>query len=96
MLRFHRRIQHDLDSAPEQYFSVSEALAEDFFAEFNRSVSKIESNPKAYHFDECGLRRVNFERFPFNLLFDVKGGRVRIWVLRHHSRRPSFGTRRFK
>ena len=34
---------------------------------------------------------MNLERFPFHFLFRIVDDRVRVLVVRHHSRRPSLG-----
>ncbi|MCW1921738.1 type II toxin-antitoxin system RelE/ParE family toxin [Luteolibacter arcticus] len=95
-LRFHRRVQGDLDAILEKYYQVSPELGDDFFAEFQIGVSKMRSHPKFFHFDASGLRRCNFDRFPYHLLYDLHEGAIRVWVLRHDHRRPGFGLRRFR
>lgn len=44
--------------------------------------------------DETGLRRRNLEKFSFHILFEELDDRIRIQVVRHHSRKPTFGTKR--
>ena len=93
--RFHRQVQRDLDEALDHYYGISGQLGEDFFAEFQLGVAKACKNPQMFHFDSLGLRRCNLERFPYHFLYDVQTETIRIWVLRHDRRKPSFGTRRF-
>lgn len=95
-LRFHRRVQHDLNEALTRYHEVSEALGEDFFAEFQLGLAKVCRNPRFFHFDASGLRRCNLDRFPYHFLYDIRGGTIRVWVLRHDRRSPGLGTARFK
>jgi len=92
---FHKQVQKDLNKALEHYYSITEELGDDFFVEFSVGIAKVVKNPRFYHFDSSGLRRFSLERFPYHCLYDIKGEEVRIWVLRHDSRRPEFGTRRF-
>lgn len=54
----------------------------------------IERNPRSNHFDGCGLRRANFKRFPYHLLYDVDDSGIYLVVLRHDRREPSFGLDR--
>jgi toxin ParE1/3/4 len=93
-IRFHRRVQSDLNEALAYYRDVSVTLADDFFDEFTRGIAKVRANPKTCHFDACGLRRCNPERFPYHFLYDLRQGYVRVWVLRHEKRKPEFGMGR--
>lgn len=95
-IRYHRRVQTDLNEALGYYAEASDQLGEDFYREFIAGISKVLDNPKISHFDPCGLRRCNLERFPYHFLYDLKLGFIRVWVLRHDRRRPSFGTKRFQ
>lgn len=95
-LRFHRKVQSDLNEILLKYREVSEELEDDFFAEFQTGLRKAAWNPRFYHFDTCGLRRCNLERFPYHFLYDIYRETVRVWVVRHDRRSPRFGTRRFR
>jgi hypothetical protein len=55
----------------------------------------VAENPRFFHFDACGLRRCNFDRFPYHFLYDIRGDYARIWVVRHNRRNPSWGLKRF-
>jgi len=95
-IRFHPRVQLDLQDAYAYYASISERLAEDFWNEISDSIKRIESNPEAHHFNSPGIRRCNLKRFPYNILFVIMRDRIRIGVVRHNSRNPSFGVRRLR
>jgi len=85
----------DLNEAVAHYAGIADQLADDFFAEFQLGVRKVRSNPRFFHFDACGLRRCNLDRFPYHFLYDIRDDLVRVWVLRHDQRNPVFGVRRF-
>lgn len=95
-IRFHRRVQTDVNTALAYYRAISPDLAESFFLEFTAGIEKVVTNPNICHFDACGLRRCNLERFPFHFLYDLRSGHIRVWVLRHDKREPGFGTARFQ
>lgn len=95
-IRFHPRIRHDLQEAYAYYASISDRLAEDFWAEISEAIKRIESNPEAHHFTVSEIRRCNLKRFPYNILFVILSDRIRIGVVRHNSRAPSFGIRRLR
>lgn len=94
-VRFHRRVQRDLDGILASYNEVSPELGDDFFAEFQVGLRRARENPTFYHFDSSGLRRYNLERFPYHFLYDIRGNFMRVWVLRHDRRNPSLVRRRF-
>ena len=94
-LRFHKRVQEDLNEILVKYYDISHQLGEDFYAEFQVGVSRVVENPRRHHFDRSGLRRCNLERFPYHFLYDISREHIRIWVLRHNSRNPDFGMERF-
>ena len=94
-LRFHRRVQADLDEVLDKYYGVSSELGDDFFAEFQIGIQKAKDHPKFFHFDRSGLRRCNLERFPYHFLYDIRDDYIRVWVLRYNGRDPKFGLRRF-
>jgi plasmid stabilization system protein ParE len=94
--RFHKLVQADLNKILRDYSQISSQLEDDFYEEFMGELEKAVANPQSNHFDACGLRRANFNRFPFHFLYDVMGDSIRIWVLRHHRRKASLGLGRFK
>lgn len=94
-LRYHRRVQADLNRILEELGLISESLSDDFFAEFVAVVEKVASNLRFFHFDSSGLRRCNLDRFPYLFLYDIRRDHIRAWVVRHDRRNPSLGLRRF-
>ena len=94
-IRFHKRVRIDLKEILSKYDSISETLGDDFYAEFQVGLGRVRRNPRYFHFDSSGLRRFNFERFPYHFLYDVVEGTVRVWVIRHDQRDPRFGLRRY-
>ena len=94
-LRFHRQIASDISRIMDYYEDVAgQQLADEFYTELRSSFQKAADSPEAYGIRERDLRRVNLERFPFHFLFRIVDDRVRILVVRHHSRRPSLGIHR--
>ena len=94
-LVFHRLIQRDLRSVLTYYREQGGVeLADRFYAEFEQVVTEVGANPERFHFVAETLRRANFRKFPYHLLFRVSDNRVRVLVLRHHRREPSHGIER--
>jgi plasmid stabilization system protein ParE len=69
-------------------------LADEFYEELWSCINKAVDSPEGYAIRERDIRRVNLERFPFHFLYRIVDDRVRILVVRHHRRRPSFGLHR--
>jgi len=94
-LVLHRLIQRDLRSVLAYYRGeVGSELTRRFFAEFEKLLEEVAVNPMRFHLVSETLRRANFRRFPYHLLFRVTDNNVRVLVLRHHRRDPSLGLER--
>jgi|ERR1043166_8076271 len=94
-LEFHQEVASDIARILDYYEDIGEPqLAEEFYAELKLFFHKAAVSPQAYAVRHRDIRRVNLERFPFHFLFRIAEERVRILVVRHHSRRPSLGIRR--
>jgi len=77
------------------YESVAgQDLADEFYCEFRNYIQQVSQDPKRYSERKGFYRRVNLTRFPYNYLFRVREDHIRILVIRHHRRKPNFGTRR--
>ena len=92
---FHPQVYADLAKIMEYYERVATPeLADDFYREFRLFVEEAVGRPESFTLRERDIRRANLRRFPYHFLFRVGGDAVRILVVRHHRRRPSFGVRR--
>jgi len=94
MPRFHLLVRRDATHAIRHYDSISDALGDDFWTNFEQMCRRVESHPERFHFDANGWRRANLKRFPYHLLFYEELDGVRIMALRHNRRNPRFGLRR--
>jgi len=93
-LVFHPKVPNEVRDYLEHYASISQELEEAFWTELNLSLESAALNPQHHHFDSNGLRRANLTRFPYHILFRVFPDYIRITVIRHNRRHPSFGTKR--
>lgn len=94
-LAFHPGVSSDVRAIMEYYREVAgPELAEEFYREFRQLTVLVARQPGRYATREHGLRRANLPHFPYHFLFRVADDSVRVLVVRHHRRRPSFGTRR--
>ena len=90
-LIFHPRVRNDLREVLDYYDKTSNTVADRFFAEFEAAVSLIKQSPYRFNpLDEL-RRRCNLRRFPYHLIYEVHEQEIRVTVLRHHKRHPSYG-----
>lgn len=91
----HRLFQKDLSSALRYYDEEGgRELGDRFFAEVERTVVRIETEPKHFHFVAERIRRAQLRTFPYHILFEETDGKISVLVLRHDKRHPSFGRNR--
>ena len=96
IVRLHPEVDNDLLAAMEYYEreAVPE-LALEFYAEFRRCSDQLGLRPASFPMTGSGLRRMNLNRFPFHILFEVVSETVvEILVVKHDHRDPDFGTGR--
>ena len=94
-LILHPKVYSDIDKIMEYYEQVATPeLANEFYAELRQFIAEAATRPEAFSIRERDIRRVNLQRFPYHFLFRIVGDAVRILVVRHNSRHPSFGMRR--
>lgn len=94
-LVYNPRVQRDITEALRYYDEACGGeLGDAFFAEFLARAETARLQPKRFHPEFGELRRVNLKRFPYHFLFRTVGDTVRILVVRHNRRHPSFGIHR--
>jgi plasmid stabilization system protein ParE len=94
-LLFHPSVYSDIEAIMEYYENAaSEVLANEFYHELKAALLALGARPESFSIRERDIRRVNLERFPYHFLFRIVGDTVRILVVRHHHKQPSFGIRR--
>jgi plasmid stabilization system protein ParE len=94
-LVLHPNVYSDIDRIMQRYERVATAqLADEFYAELRVFMAAALRRPESFAIRERDLRRVNLDRFPYHFLYRIVGNVVRILVVRHHQRHPSYGLRR--
>jgi plasmid stabilization system protein ParE len=94
-LVLHPKVYSDIDEIMGYYERVATpGLAEEFYTELRYFMTKAADKPESFSIRERDIRRENLPRFPYHFLFRVVGHEVRILVVRHHHRHPSFGSGR--
>jgi hypothetical protein len=83
-----------LAAAARRYDPASPQLTTQFFEEFRRLVRMASTNPGRFHPAGKGFHRANFKRFPYHFLYREIDGGVRVTLVRHHRRDPTYGMER--
>lgn len=94
-LVLHPQVYSDVDRIMEYYEKeAGPELADDFYSELRRAMMDAAERPESSAVQTSDIRRVNLQRFPYHFLFRSKGALVRILIVRHNHRHPSFGVHR--
>ena len=90
----HPKLADDIRDASMHYAELSYRVLSAFWEELDALLASITKNPRSHHFDSCGLRRANFRKFPYHLLYQVDDDVIYLLAVRHDKRRPNYGTDR--
>ena len=95
-VRLVRIVYSEIESAMDYYLRASGSqIATEFYDEFKRCREVIGSHPKLYPVVRKDIRRINFRRFPYHILYQiVDQNYVKVLVVKHDSRDPDFGLDR--
>ncbi|MCB1130924.1 MAG: hypothetical protein KDN05_07315 [Verrucomicrobiae bacterium] len=91
---FHTAIQGEIREILDFYGGISERLADGFWEELSEAFDYARRYPERHHFDASGRRRGNLKRFPYHFLFRSNESQIKVTVVRHNSRQPTYGVRR--
>ncbi|MEO7660450.1 MAG: type II toxin-antitoxin system RelE/ParE family toxin, partial [Pyrinomonadaceae bacterium] len=85
-----------IEAAMDYYLREAGAqIATEFYDEFIRCRQIIAERPESYPVTRKGIRRINFRRFPYHILYQiVDEDFVKILVVKHDRRDPDFGLDR--
>lgn len=90
----HPALASDIREVAMHYAEISARVLSAFWSELDAALASVERNPGIHHFDSSGLRRANFRKFPYHLLYEIDEDAILIVVLRHDRRHPDFGIDR--
>jgi plasmid stabilization system protein ParE len=95
-VRINRRVYSDLENAMEYYArEAGIRIVTEFHSEFRRCLKIIGERSLSYPVVRDGIRRINFHRFPYHILYEVVDATtVHVLVLKHDHRDPDFGLDR--
>lgn len=94
-LVFQRLVQRDMNEILRYYLDeAGEEVASRFYQTFLQVADHALRDPEYFHPASALLRRAPLPGFPYHFLYRNTGQGIRILVLRHDRRNPSYGLRR--
>lgn len=93
-VEFHPEADREVVEHEAWYRERSEVAAQAFLLELDSAVRNIAEFPERSPEQRRGERRYVFPRYPFSLLYRVRGDLVFITAVAHQSRRPGYWRNR--
>jgi toxin ParE1/3/4 len=87
---FNPQAQVELREAAAFYGLESGALRERFLSAIEAALEHVLGFPKASQVVRGDVRRMPLRRFPYSLLYTIRGNEVRILAVMHQGRRPFY------
>src|SRR3989442_15038596 len=89
-VRFHPAAAQESESAYDWYAARNPAVAHGFLEELRHAVAAVAENPRAWLRYGDRARRYVFPRFPFSLVYVLRGDDVEVIAVAHGRRRPGY------
>jgi plasmid stabilization system protein ParE len=89
-VEFHPEAAEEAQAATEWYLLRSVRAAEGFIRELERAVESVAEAPQRWPLYVEGTRRFLLRRFPYSVIYRVKGDALQIVAVAHARRRPGY------
>ncbi|KPD23887.1 plasmid stabilization protein [Idiomarina zobellii] len=89
-LTFHPNVAHEVGAAYHWYESHAKGLGDDFFSELEASYKVISEYPEAWPTFYSRFKRYVLNRFPFSIIFSVKGDSIFVIAVMNNRRKPGY------
>ena len=90
----HPEADQELDAAARRYEESSPGLGDDFLDEFEATLRLILEAPERWRKIRGENRKLNLRRFPYAVVYRIRGDHVCIVAVMHLHRRPFYWLRR--
>jgi plasmid stabilization system protein ParE len=94
LLEYHPAAESEIYSAAKWYKARSPTAALRFAAELNARIQLILDDPERWPMFEANSRRILLRRFPFSIIYRLKGDVVSVLAVMHHRREPGYWMHR--
>ena len=76
------------------YNDISNTLSADIESRFYLSLDDIQKQPETYPKLKKNFRQYNIGRFPYNVVYRLKGNLIIVLAFAHHKRKPNYWRKR--
>ena len=87
-LVFQAGVCNEIDQAYHWYEGQREGLGEEFLAEVQRVLDRIEENPEIHAPIYQTVRHVSVRRFPYAVYYRIEAARIAVIAVHHSKRDP--------
>ena len=93
-VRHHKLAREELTAAAVYYEQQEEGLGARFLEAYKAAVAEVKANPKTYRILLDDMHRFLMDRFPFALIYRVRGEEIFIVAVAHGRRKPGYWKER--
>ena len=86
----HPEADQELEAAARWYEERQAGLGDDLLGEFTSALRRIADDPERWRILRGGNRRLNFDRFPYAIVYSVRAEELFIKAVMHLHRRPFY------
>ena len=90
----HPEADQELAAAALWYEERHSGLGSDFVDEFERTLRRIASEPERWRKFQRENRKLNFDRFPYAIVYSIRSDTLYIKAVMHLHRRPFYWQHR--
>ena len=87
---FHPAALAEVEAAQGWYEERSILAASGFLQELMRAIQRAADAPRRYRLSVAGTRRVQFDRYPYALVYRAGADEVLVIAIAHAKRRPDY------
>ena len=89
-IEFQTEAIEDIQNAFEWYEEQKSGLGFSFLEEFEICINKLSKSPFRYGLVNKWVRKIQINRFPYLIVFEIEEDKVYVNAVRHTSRKPKY------
>jgi plasmid stabilization system protein ParE len=93
-VEFHPDAAQEVQDAAAHYERLRAGLGDDFRAEVDAALARIQQNPQLYATESGSIRVCPLHRFPYSIFYEELDDRIWVAAVGHQARRPGYWARR--
>jgi plasmid stabilization system protein ParE len=93
-IEFHPDAAQEANDAVDYYDRLRSGLGDDFRAELDAALARIQQNPGLYRVESGAIRVCPLHRFPYSVYYEELPDRIWVAAVGHQSRCPGYWSHR--